>query len=79
MGILGLIIAAVIVAWLAITNLKSVTHPSQPSAQLQQAAAAAGIDASDEKSLLKGVQAKIDAANKIERQRAEDIQQAAGR
>lgn len=75
MGMLGLLFAALIVALLVMFQMRGRTPaPQQPSAPVQQAAAAAKVDASDYRNMVKDVKTQVDASMRKEAARIQDVQ-----
>ncbi|MBI5238886.1 MAG: hypothetical protein HY926_00295 [Elusimicrobia bacterium] len=73
MGMLGLLLAALIIGLLVILQMRGPSH--QPAQEVQKAAAEANVDASNYPNLLKDVKTKVDASSQKEAARAQEIQQ----
>jgi predicted lipid-binding transport protein (Tim44 family) len=73
MGMLGLLLAALIIGVLVILQMRGPSH--RPAQEVQKAAAEAKVDASNYANLLKDVKTKTDAASQKEAARVQEIQQ----
>jgi hypothetical protein len=75
MGMLGLLLAALIIGALVMLQLRGQAPTNQPAEPVREAAAAAKVDASNYANLLKDVKTRTDAASQKEAARIQDLQQ----
>ena len=77
MGMLGLLITALIICWLVITQLKMIapTAAPKPAAPVKEASAAAKVDASNYQNMVKDVKTQLNASMQQETQNIQTAQE----
>jgi hypothetical protein len=77
MGMLGLLITALIICWLVITQMKMLAPAAspKPAAPVKEAAAAAKVDASNYQNMVKDVKTQLNASMQQEAQNIQTAQE----